>query len=448
VPTCYVTTPFGKRVNPATGKAVDYDDLYFRAIKPAAEQAGCDVIRADEDSGGGIIHKTILRLVISADVFIADLGGGNPNVMYEVGVRHAAKRGMAILVGEAGNRVPFDISYSRVFTYEVEESGNLKDADVDRLRNLLYSVIEQGLSQERNDSPVFEFFPGYRVEAPEELQARQAKARPYSTELKEALARTPGSPNLREKAAKDAEQIVRTTSLDDPAAAVEVLKKYRDISAWGDLIRFADELPPEVRQSAQIQQTLALALNRRNGPGDRDRAVALMERLVKSTGGDGETHGILGRIYKDRFNLTRNPVDIERAIAHYRAGFEKEPSDYYPGVNLVNLLLVYGGESGKRELATLLPRVREAVAARMDPERGEYWELATALHLAAIAGEWDEARGFADRIRRQVPDKWMLESTVGDLQRLESSMSGSDLQALQAIVAMLAQLQNAGGGNA
>jgi hypothetical protein len=42
----------------------------------------------------------------------------------------------------------------------------------------------------------------------------------------------------------------------------------------------------------------------------------------------------------------------------------------------------------------------------------------------------------------------MLESTVGDLQRLESSMSGSDLQALQAIVAMLAQLQNAGGGNA
>jgi hypothetical protein len=48
-------------------------------------------MRADEDMSGGIFHKSILRMGIAADVFIADLGDGNANVMYEVryGTLHA-----------------------------------------------------------------------------------------------------------------------------------------------------------------------------------------------------------------------------------------------------------------------------------------------------------------------------------------------------------------------
>jgi hypothetical protein len=411
---------------------VDYDYLYTMAIRPAAEMAGCNVVRADEESGG-IIHKSILRLVISSDVFIADLGGNNPNVMYEVGVRHASRRGVAILLSEGGSRVPFNISYSRVLSYEVDDSGRVTEKSVERLRNLLSSAIQEGLVRERNDSPVFEFFPGYHVELPRDLKTGQARSRPYSPELQQLLTRTGSSPRQQAEAAKSAEEIVKATSEHDPAAALEVVKKYRDLSAWDELIRFTDELSPAVKDSAQIQQILALALNRRNHSGDRDRAVALMEQLIGKTGGDGETHGILGRIYKDRFAVTGDNTDMERAIAHYRAGFAKEPSDYYPGVNLVNLLMIYGGDAGKQELATVLPRVRQALATRMDPERSEYWELATALHLAAIAGDWDEAHDFAGRITRQLPARWMLESTVGELKRLEQAMEGTDLDNLRSI---------------
>jgi tetratricopeptide (TPR) repeat protein len=262
--------------------------------------------------------------------------------------------------------------------------------------------------------------------------------------LKEALSQKPGSTKLKERAAKNAEEIVKTTSPDDPAAAIEVLKKYRELAAWDDLIRFADQLPPSVRDLGQIQQMLALALNRRNKPGDRERAIATMEQVIAKTGGDGETHGILGRIYKDRFATSGDPADIQDAIAHYRAGFEKEPSDYYSGANLVNLLLAYGGESAKQELDTVLPRIRATLTARIDSQRGDYWEMTTALELAAIARDWSEARTFANRILSQAPERWELETTIASLKRLEAAMTGSDLQTLLSIETVLRTAADAG----
>lgn len=435
MPTCYVATPFGLKLSRDTGQVVDYDHVYQSVIVPAAEFAGCTVMRADEYTSGGIFHKSILRMGIAADVFIANLGDGNANVMYEVGVRHASRRGIAILIAPAGNRIPFNVNFSRILLYQVGSDGRLEDAEVARLRALLTSVIEHELGEQRNDSPVFEFFPGYHVELPEELQPREAKSR-MSPALKQVFSRSE-SPAKRRESAKTAEEIVKTTAPGDPTAAVEVLKKYRDLGAWDDLIRFGDESPPPVRELAQVQQMLALALNRRNQSGDRERAVAMMEQLVARTGGDGETHGILGRIYKDRFALSHDPADIQKAIAHYRVGFEKDPSDYYPGVNLVNLLMVHGGDAGRHELADVLPRVRRALEARMDLERPDYWDLATAVELAVSAGDGAKAREYARRIVARPPNSWMIETTLANLRQLEQVLSNEGVEALRGVEEML-----------
>ena len=438
MPACYVTTPFGVKSSRDTGQVVDYDHVYLSAIRPAAELAGCTVMRADEDMSGGIFHKSILRMGIAADVFIADLGDGNANVMYEVGVRHASRRGIAVLIAPAGNRIPFNINYSRILLYQVDANGRFEGAEAARLRDMMTSVIKQALEEQRNDSPVFEFFPGYHVELPQELQPRDAKSRMSSPDLKQVFSRSE-SPAKRKQSAKTSEEIVKTTAPEDPTAAVEVLKKYRELGAWDDLIRFGDDLPPPIRELTQVQQMLALALNRRNKSGDQERAVAMMEQLVARTGGDGETYGILGRIYKDRFALSHDPADLEKAIAHYRAGFEKDPSDYYPGVNLVNLLMVYG-DAGRQELGDVLPRVRRALEARMDPERPDYWDLATAMELAVSAGDWEEARAYARRIVSKPPDRWMIETTLANLERLEHVLSGDGIEALRGVEAMLREI--------
>jgi hypothetical protein len=195
VPTCYVATPLGKKTSLDAGRIVDYDDVYLRAIKPAVEMAGCRATRADEDvSVGTLFTKTILRLGISSDVFIANLGDGDPNVMYELGVRHATTRGIAILLAPAGSRVPFNIGYSRVLMYEIDYNGRLNQTEAERLRGLLQLSIQQGLSEQRNDSPVFEFFPGYSVDLSDELRPRESRSQPYSAALKEALAGPETSP--------------------------------------------------------------------------------------------------------------------------------------------------------------------------------------------------------------------------------------------------------------
>src|SRR5262249_30056582 len=142
----------------------------------------------------------------------------------------------------------------------------------------------------------------------------------------------------------------------------------------------------------------ALALNRRGAPGDQQRAIELMEKLTAETGGDGETFGILGRIYKDRYERARLGNDagaaadnLERAVHYYRSGLEKNPNDYYPGINVVTLLVKRNDAAARAELEAILPRVRAAARARRDAGIPDFWELATELQLAVVARDWAAA---------------------------------------------------------
>ena len=64
-----------------------------------------------------------------------------------------------------------------------------------------------------------------------------------------------------------------------------------------------------------VQQQWALDLNRRNSPGDRDKAVKLLETLISTNGPDPETLGILGRIYKDRYRELKKSGSIMAVAA-------------------------------------------------------------------------------------------------------------------------------------
>ena len=191
---------------------------------------------------------------------------------------------------------------------------------------------------------------------------------------------------------------------------------------------------------------LALALNRRGAGGDQDRAIAVMEKFVAETGGDAESFGVLGRIYKERYEAARASKDpnaaatnLESALRCYRSGFELNPKDYYTGLNVVMLLLQRVGGSAHAELANFLPRVRAAVKEKIDTGRPDFWDLTTQMQLAVVAGDWEEAERAGRQASVQADAGWMLDSVRRDLRQLADDLpdvaQGDRARQLNAVLA-------------
>src|SRR5215831_14726160 len=115
--------PFGTR--PAEGAAnsahpsvqVDFDCVYKSLLKPAIEQAGCDAFRADEEHSAGDIRMDMFFELVTADFILADVSILNPNVYYELGVRHGGAPRGTVLVSGGWSSAPFDVAPDRRLSY-------------------------------------------------------------------------------------------------------------------------------------------------------------------------------------------------------------------------------------------------------------------------------------------------------------------------------------------
>ena len=108
----FVAMPFGVKPD-GNGNPIDFDQIYASLIRPALEDAGLEVLRADEEQGAGDIRADMFQELLMADLVVADLTLDNPNVWYELGVRHALRaRGVILVLGPRASQ-PFDIYTDR-----------------------------------------------------------------------------------------------------------------------------------------------------------------------------------------------------------------------------------------------------------------------------------------------------------------------------------------------
>src|SRR5271155_3251593 len=91
----FVIMPFGEKKAP-DGTAIDFDAVYRDLFAPAIAAAGLMPHRADADRRGGSIHLDMFQDLLLAEFVVADLTLDNPNVWYEIGVRHALRAGGAV----------------------------------------------------------------------------------------------------------------------------------------------------------------------------------------------------------------------------------------------------------------------------------------------------------------------------------------------------------------
>jgi hypothetical protein len=106
-----------------------------------------------------------MTAILGSDVMVADISTANPNVLYEVGLRHALRRHVTVLVMESGMQIPVDVSLARVLTYQLDAAGQLVSEQP--MRQILADVIREVETFERGggprDPPRSE--PGIRTEA-------------------------------------------------------------------------------------------------------------------------------------------------------------------------------------------------------------------------------------------------------------------------------------------
>jgi hypothetical protein len=110
-------------------------------VKPAAQAAAdLQTVRADDVGEPGQITAQAVQHCLKAKAAVADLTGGNPNVYYELSVRHGAQLPV-VLIAEEGTKLPFDISQSRVIFFDHTNLNSAGDA-----RERLQVQIEASLT--------------------------------------------------------------------------------------------------------------------------------------------------------------------------------------------------------------------------------------------------------------------------------------------------------------
>ncbi len=95
--------------------------IFEEVISPACTAFGLEAVRADMIARSGEIPEQIFRQLRDVPVVIADLTGANPNVMYELGLRHTTGR-VTIQIGERG-RLPFDVAAIRTIMFKRTDAG-------------------------------------------------------------------------------------------------------------------------------------------------------------------------------------------------------------------------------------------------------------------------------------------------------------------------------------
>jgi hypothetical protein len=456
-PLLFVVMPFGRKLDPTGTHEIDFDLTYENAIKPAAQAVNLDVIRADEEGSGSIIHIPMFERLLLSEIVLADLTVHNANVFYELGVRHAARPRSTILIYAKypkEGQLPFDVNMLRATPYFLED-GRLSANEAARLTAELTTKFSAVLSSpETQDSPLFKFIKGYPGITLAHDVAEAFRDRAYYTEgVKKRLAgatrEADRETGLREL--KAIEHELGDYSELYSELLVDLILAYRDMKAWDTMIAVIERMRDSLRGTPPaLRQLYAFALNRRNAVGDQRRAIAELSDLHDAHAHSSESCGLMGRIYKDLYDQAVQQGDgqlasgyLTEAIDWYRRGFETDPRDYYPGVNAATLLFIKGGDEASRDLPLLLGAITFALARRGGLKSRNYWDVATVLEVAALGADWENANQATGRILILSAPAWQYETTARNLRLIRDTRVDCGLETAE-LDALLQQLEKRG----
>ncbi len=358
-PHAFVVMPFGLKTDPQ-GNEVDFNRVYAELIKPALEAAGLDPFRADKEVRGGDIRTDMFQELLLADLVVVDLTLDNPNVWYELGVRHALRARGVILI--CGGRLPtaFDLYTDRKLRYGLKDRGP-DPATLEEDRNNLSSMITATMESWHGlkVSPVYHLMPN--LQEPDWKSLRIGDVQEFweqhdAWERRISLARKAG--HIGDVLVLADEGPIAAFRAEAWITAGEALRKAERFGFALEQLARGLAIEPHnlkgLREQGICLQRLALAGRAGHSV---DRARAYYRKVLETYPSDPEILAGLGRVEKDawisawrrqsktveewRMEAVEEDALLRAAIDSYAIAYRRNPHHYYSGINALTLMQLH-----------------------------------------------------------------------------------------------------------
>lgn len=343
----FFVRPFGIK------EGIDFDAVESALIRPALARLR-DQHSIDIDGGTtgeftrqGNIREDMFRLLVTADLVVADVSIYNANAFYELGIRHALRHQHTFMIRAKATEAnyPFDLQTDRYFTYDTADLGGGVEALAMALRSTLAADARS------TDSPVFQLLPNLRPHDRGVLM-------PVPRDFQEAvvLAQSGGHRGDLRLLAHEAQGFEwESEGLRLVGNAQVRLKAFRGAKVTFEVLRDAN--PGDVHANLRLG-SIYQKLAETAAPAERDDSLTRSDQAIRRALQDAsepaqraEAHALLGSNAKSRWLAEWRNTEmsargstalasphLENALQAYLNAYSTNLSGYYPGGNALALL--------------------------------------------------------------------------------------------------------------
>uniref|UniRef100_A0A8C5L5P5 mitogen-activated protein kinase kinase kinase n=1 Tax=Jaculus jaculus TaxID=51337 RepID=A0A8C5L5P5_JACJA len=367
----------------------------------------------------------------NADVVVLEVSSSlaQPSLFYHLGVREsfsmtnnvllcsqAELPGLQALREDVFQKNSDCVGSYTLIPYVVTATGRVLCGDAGLLRGMADGLVQAGVGTEALLTPLvgrlarlLEATPtdscGYFRETIRQ-DIRQARERFSGHQLRQELARL--------------QRRLDSVELLSPDIIMNLLLSYRDVQDYSAIIELVETLQAlptcDVAEQHNVRFHYTFALNRRNRPGDREKALAVLLPLVQFEGPVApDLYCMCGRVYKDMFFSSgfQDAGPLKQAYHWYRKAFDVEPS-LHSGINAAVLLIAAGQQFEDSEELQLIGMKLGCLLARKGcvEKMQYYWDVGFYLGAQILANDPTQVVLAAEQLYKLNAPIWYLVSVM------------------------------------